>query len=75
LLDGIVESWLAPLSEWIICQGVPPPAARSTARLGVAVSRGLLLDLLATGDREGVDAAMDQFISMYRAIPEDHAQA
>jgi hypothetical protein len=43
--------------------------------LGVAVSRGLLLDLLATGDREGVDAAMDQFISMYRAIPEDHAQA
>jgi AcrR family transcriptional regulator len=75
LLDGIVESWLAPLSEWIIRQGVPPPAARSTARLGVAVSRGLLLDLLATGDREGVDAAMEQFISMYRAIPEDHAQA
>ena len=66
LLDGIVESWLAPLSEWISRQGVPPPAAHATARLGVAVSRGLLLDLLATGDREGVDAAMEQFISMYR---------
>lgn len=75
LLDDIVESWLAPLSEWISRQGVPSPAAQATARLGVAVSRGLLLDLLATGDREGVDAAMEQFISMYRAIPNKHAQA
>jgi len=68
LLDGIVESWLAPLSEWISRQGVPPPAAHATARLGVAVSRGLLLDLLATGDQDGVDAAMEQFIAMYRAV-------
>lgn len=68
LLDGIVESWLAPLSEWISRQGVPPPAAHATARLGVAVSRGLLLDLLATGDRDGVDAAMEQFIAMYQAV-------
>ena len=75
LLDGMVESWLAPLSEWISRQGVPPPTAHATARLGVAVSRGLLLDLLATGDREGVDAAMEQFLSMYRAIPKPRAQA
>jgi AcrR family transcriptional regulator len=75
LLDSIVQSWLAPLSEWISRQGVPPPAAHATARLGVAVSRGLLLDLLATGDRKGVDAAMEQFLSMYRAIPKHRAQA
>ena len=37
--------------------------ARAEARLGVAVVRGLLLDLLATGDREAVDAAMERYIS------------
>jgi AcrR family transcriptional regulator len=67
LLDGIVESWLTPLTEWNRRQGVPPPAARANARLGVAVARGLLLDLLATGDREGVDQAMEQFIAMHQA--------
>jgi hypothetical protein len=29
----------------------------------VAVVRGLLLDLLATGDREAVDAAMERYIA------------
>jgi hypothetical protein len=47
--------------------GVPPEDARSTARLGVAVTRGLLLDLLATGDRAGVDAAMARFTTMFEA--------
>ena len=38
---------------------------RSTrqARLGVAVVRGLLLDLLATGDRAAVDAAFEQYLA------------
>jgi len=31
------------------------------ARLGVVVTRGLLLDLLATGNREAVDAAMERY--------------
>jgi AcrR family transcriptional regulator len=68
LLDGIVESWLVPLTEWNRSQGMAAPAARANARLGVAVARGLLLDLLATGDGEGVDAAMEQFIAMYAAM-------
>ncbi|HEY5317026.1 MAG TPA: hypothetical protein VIJ20_03540, partial [Solirubrobacteraceae bacterium] len=45
--------------------GVPEPAARATARLGLAVTRGLLLDLLATGDRAGVDEAMELFFSLF----------
>ena len=32
--------------------------------LGVAISRGLLLDLLATGNREAVDAAMEAYIDL-----------
>ena len=43
------------------------PAAKEAAayaRLGVAVTRGLLLDLLATADRAAVDAAMDEWIAL-----------
>jgi hypothetical protein len=44
---------------------VPAKVARVRARLGLAVTRGLLLDLLATGDRDGVDEAMQMFIAWY----------
>jgi AcrR family transcriptional regulator len=64
VLDGIVESWLDPAAE-LARDGVPPGTARAAARLGVAVTRGLLLDLLATGDRKGVDEAMDLFLRLY----------
>ncbi len=46
---------------------VPPHTARAEARLGVAVARGLLLDLLATVDREAVDQAMESFIASREA--------
>jgi len=51
----------------------PSPAgtadtARADARLGIAVTRGLLLDLLATGNRAAVDAAMERYIVQYEAI-------
>ncbi len=59
LLDGIVETWLDPITEINIGLGVPPDVARAHARLGIAVTRGLLLDLLATRDVAAVDAAMD----------------
>jgi hypothetical protein len=42
--------------------GADEETARADARLGVAVVRGLLLDLLATGDREAVDSAFDRYI-------------
>ncbi len=61
-LDGIVESWLAPLTELVQRYGSAPDVAAADARLGVAVTRGLLLDLLATGDRAAVDAAMERFL-------------
>jgi AcrR family transcriptional regulator len=67
MLDDIVDSWVRPGAEFNIARGVPPDAARAHARLGVAVTRGLLLDLLATGERDEVDAAMDAFIDFYEA--------
>jgi AcrR family transcriptional regulator len=69
LLDGIVDAWLDPLAESMRRHGVPGHTARTDARLGVAVVRGLLLDLLATGDREGVDQAMERFIAGYAEDP------
>lgn len=66
-LDGIVEDWLVPGTEINVGYGLPYDIARAHARLGIATVRGLLLDLLATGDVAGVDAAMDAFIDVYEA--------
>jgi AcrR family transcriptional regulator len=62
VLDGIVEAWVEPLAA-LVAPGPPRDEARAQARLGVAVVRGLLLDLLATRDRAAVDAAMERYIA------------
>jgi AcrR family transcriptional regulator len=64
LLDGIVDSWLGPVAELGEAAGLPHDDALALARLGLAMTRGLLLDLLSTGDRAGVDAAMEQWITL-----------
>lgn len=58
LLDDIVDSWVRPL----MALGV----SATDARLSLAVARGLLLDLLATGDRAAVDAAATRFRALLR---------
>ena len=75
LLDGIVEDWLGPATEINLALGIPRDLARAHARVGVAVTRGLLLDLLATRDVAGVDAAMDGFIEVYVSWLEEQARA
>jgi len=63
-LDGIVDAWVEPLTEYSVIRGVSHVTARADARLGVAVARGLLLDLVATGDRAAVDAAYQRFLAL-----------
>jgi AcrR family transcriptional regulator len=69
LLEGVVGSWVetaAPLLE----AGLSPHEARTQARLGVAVARGLLLDVLATGEGRAVDDAYDLYVTaMARFTP------
>ncbi|HEY1720958.1 MAG TPA: TetR/AcrR family transcriptional regulator [Magnetospirillaceae bacterium] len=65
LLDEIVETWLEPLIAINRQNGMPPAEAAASARLGLAVTRGLLLDLLATGDHKGTSAAMEHFLTNY----------
>jgi AcrR family transcriptional regulator len=54
MLPGAVEEWLAN-------DGTTDPALM---RLGLAVMRGLLLDLVATEDRSGVDDAAQAFVDL-----------
>ncbi|HEX2578066.1 MAG TPA: TetR/AcrR family transcriptional regulator [Aquihabitans sp.] len=64
LLPGAVEGWLAAAEEHA-GEAVDP----AMVRLGLAVSRGLLLDLVATGDDAGVDAAAACFVDLLRRAP------
>jgi AcrR family transcriptional regulator len=61
LLPGAVDGWLAAVDE--VTGGTADPAL---TRLGLAVARGLLLDLVATGDQAGVDAAAAMFAGLLR---------
>jgi AcrR family transcriptional regulator len=65
LLEDDVTHWLDANVALTAPWGVPADVARTHARLGLAVTRGLLLDLLATGDRAGVESALDLFAAGY----------
>lgn len=57
-----VQMWVDALSEmWSRDASLRRSEAKVQARLNVAVARGLLHDLLLTGDRKAVDAAMARF--------------
>jgi len=67
-LDGIVGSWVTPVADALVKAGADERSARADARLGVAVVRGLLLDLLATEDRAGVTEAHERFLQLASAM-------
>jgi AcrR family transcriptional regulator len=66
-LDGVVDDWLGPVEALLAQYGVPEADRPAHARLGLAVARGLLLDLVTTGDRDAVNAAMARFLEMTEA--------
>ena len=61
LRTELIRPWLLPLATLAERAEVPPEDARTEARLMLAVARGLSVDLLLTGDRAEVDAAMAAF--------------
>ncbi len=72
MLPGVVDGWLAALDA--------RPGGRADpalGRLGLAVFRGLLLDLVATGDEAAIDAAAARFVDLLRGAttPEHRAAA
>lgn len=61
-LDRVVEDWLEPLTAAYAAAGNPPAHAQAKATLAIAVLRGLLLDVLTTGDRERVETALEHAV-------------
>ena len=61
LLPTAVDGWLDAVDD-----RTEGRADAAMVRLGLAVTRGLLLDLVATGDEVGVDAAADRFAALLR---------
>jgi len=62
-LAQLLTDWLAPMEALERQRGSSPARARANVRLGAAVLRGLLLDLAATGDRKGCNAAYERWAS------------
>ena len=62
MLDDLTDSWLREASAVAARQGYDIDAA--TMRLGVAVTRGLLIDVLAGTDLDEVCAAHERFVQM-----------
>jgi AcrR family transcriptional regulator len=68
-LDNAIEPWIRALVPAFIREaGLDSKTARAEARLAVAVNRGLLLDLLATGDRDGVTEAFERYLQHTESI-------
>jgi AcrR family transcriptional regulator len=63
-LEEAIEGWVSLLATSIISAGVDPKQARVLARLGLAVTRGLLLDVLASGDSTAATEAFELFTSL-----------
>jgi AcrR family transcriptional regulator len=59
MLPAAVDQWLAHVDKRMGATVDP-----ALSRLGLAVTRGLLLDLVATGDTERVDAAAARFADL-----------
>jgi AcrR family transcriptional regulator len=68
-LEHVVTDWLEPLTAAIVSGGTSPQTAPAAARLSIAVTRGLLLDLLATQDTAAVTEAFELFLQLGAAAP------
>ncbi|MHB8450904.1 MAG: TetR/AcrR family transcriptional regulator [Mycobacteriales bacterium] len=71
-LAGVVDNWIEPMVPVLMAEGLTEADARAEARLGLAVVRGLLLDLLATGDRVEVDCAFERHLAAVSALRQPH---
>ncbi|AOY91937.1 TetR family transcriptional regulator [Cupriavidus sp. USMAA2-4] len=69
-LDDVVGSWMGAMADRLHRQlGLPPAEARLRARVELATMRGLLLDLVTTGDRKGTTAALKYFAERLAPAP------
>ena len=58
---AVISAWTGPVEQMFRDLGFSEREAQQRARLGLAATRGLLLDLLLTGDRRLLDEAAELF--------------
>jgi len=71
-VEAVVQPWIALLAGHLTNAGLDQDRARAQARLALAVTRGLLLDLLGTGDHAGVTEAFALFQALAEHYFADH---
>lgn len=69
LLDKLIGDWIGPISERFEQMGMMPEVARIHGHLYIATLRGLMLDLLTTGEKEAATAAWRLYIAQYELLP------
>jgi AcrR family transcriptional regulator len=65
LRADLIHIWLPPLTDLCVRGGIDPAEAPTYARLSLGAARGLLFDLLLTGDRTEVDEAVALLNRLY----------
>ena len=65
-LDSVVTAWLPLLTDAVARWGVPAKQAEYFATLMQGGLRGLILDLITTGDRKRVEASFRLFRDIFR---------
>ncbi len=61
---SVIAAWDEPVTAMFVQLGFSAREARARARLSVAATRGLLLDLLLTGDVKRLTASADLFAEL-----------
>jgi len=59
LREELIDSWLPPVTHLCRAIGIPEGDAPAHARLALGAARGLLLDLLVSGERDAVARSAD----------------
>lgn len=67
-LEQGVADWLATIGGLLAAYGYPEERATTLATLILAAFRGLILDLLTTGDRARADAAYEELIAAVEGL-------
>jgi AcrR family transcriptional regulator len=62
--ESVIAAWDEPVTAMFEQLGFDPDEAQERARLSVAATRGLLLDLLLTGDTDRLTASADLFAGL-----------
>lgn len=66
LRSWLTTGWVDEVAAAFVAAGASADRAADLARLAVATTRGLLLELAVTGDRAAADRAMAEFAEMLR---------